>query len=166
MLKKKSSIQHVSQLSIALNRKASHVYFIEQKYEVGIVLNGWEVKSLRAGKVQIANSYVLIKKGEAWLLGSVITPLISISTHVKIDPNRTRKLLLHRKELNTLLGFTDRRGYTLIPLMMYWWKNHVKIEIGLSKGKKKYDKRAEEKTRQWKIEKQRILKHYSKCHRV
>ena len=144
--------------TIALNRKAKYEYTIEQKFEVGIVLTGWEVKSLRAGKVQIADSYVLLKKGEAWLLGSTITPLLSASTHVRADPSRTRKLLLHAKELKMLIGFVERKGYTLIPLSIYWKHNKVKLGIGLAKGKKSFDKRAVVKDRDWKLEKQRIFK--------
>ena len=144
--------------TIALNRKARHEYTIEKKYETGMVLTGWEVKSLRAGKVQIADSYVIIKKGEAWLLGSIITPLNTASTHVIADPSRTRKLLLHQSELNTLIGLIERSGYTLIPTCMYWHKNKVKLEIGLAKGKKSYDKRDDEKARDWQKEKARIMK--------
>lgn len=142
--------------TIALNRKARHEYTIEKKYETGMVLTGWEVKSLRAGKVQIADSYVIIKKGEAWLLGSIITPLNTASTHVIADPSRTRKLLLHQSELNTLIGLIERSGYTLIPTSMYWHKNRVKLEIGLAKGKKSYDKRNAEKERDWLREKARM----------
>ena len=141
---------------IALNRKASYEYTIEKKYETGMVLTGWEVKSLRAGKVQIADSYVIIKKGEAWLLGSIITPLNTASTHVTTDPSRTRKLLLRRSELNTLIGLIERSGYTLVPTSMYWHKNRVKLEIGLAKGKKSYDKRNAEKERDWLREKARM----------
>ena len=144
--------------TIALNRKARHEYTIEKKYETGMVLTGWEVKSLRAGKVQIADSYVIIKKGEAWLLGSIITPLNTASTHVIAEPSRTRKLLLHQSELNTLIGLIERSGYTLIPTCMYWHKNKVKLEIGLAKGKKSYDKRDDEKARDWQKEKARIMK--------
>jgi len=144
--------------SIAANRKAFHEYTIEQRYEAGVVLEGWEVKSLREGKVQIAESYVLLKKGESWLIGSHISPLLSASTHVKADPTRTRKLLLHRKELNTLIGLIERKGYTLIPLAMYWSRGKVKFEIGLAKGKKQHDKRATEKDRDWAREKQRLFK--------
>lgn len=144
--------------TIAVNRKAHHEYTLEQRYETGIVLQGWEVKSIRAGKVQIADSYVLIKKTEAWLIGSLITPLLSASTHVVAEPTRTRKLLMHRKELNTLIGHVERRGYTLIPLSMYWLKGRVKLQIGLAKGKKKYDKRETERNRDWERTKQRLFK--------
>lgn len=164
----KATLKSASQKSssptktIALNRKALHDYTLEQRFEAGVVLAGWEVKSIRAAKIQIADSYVLIKRGEAWLIGSNITPLLSASTHVKAEPDRTRKILLHRKELNTLLGLTERRGYTLIPLSIYWKQGRVKLEIGLAKGKKNYDKRETEKDREWQREKQRLFKHKSK----
>ncbi len=148
----------IANKTIAVNRKASHEYTLEERYEAGIVLEGWEIKSLRAGKIQIAESYVLLKKGEAWLIGSHISPLLSTSTHVKADPTRTRKLLLHRKELIRLIGLIERRGYTLIPLSLYWNKGKVKLEIGLAKGKKQHDKRASEKERDWQREKQRLFK--------
>lgn len=144
---------------IALNRKATHEYTIEQHYEAGIVLEGWEVKSLRSSKVQIAESYVLLKKGEAWLIGCHISPLLSASTHVHPDPTRTRKLLLHRKELKSLIGLIERKGYTLIPLSIYWKQGRVKLNIGLAKGKKSHDKRHAEKERDWAREKQRLFSH-------
>jgi len=143
---------------IAVNRQARHDYFIEETYEAGLVLQGWEVKSLRAGRVSLKESYVLIKDGEAWLFGAHITPLPSASTHVEADPTRTRKLLLHKRELDKLIGLVERRGYTLVPLKLYWKNNRVKLEIGLAKGKKLYDKRAVEKERDWQREKQRLLK--------
>lgn len=143
---------------IAVNRKAHHDYTLEQRFEAGVALQGWEVKSIREGKVQIADSYVVIKRGEAWLIGSNIVPLLSASTHVKPEPDRTRKLLLHRKEINTLLGLTERRGYTLIPLSIYWKQGKVKLEIGLAKGKKLYDKRDAAKDRDWQREKSRLFK--------
>ncbi len=143
---------------IAVNRQARHDYFIEATFEAGLVLEGWEVKSLRAGRVNLKEGYVLLKDGEAWLFGAHISPLASASTHVNPDPSRTRKLLLHKQELNRLIGQVERRGYTLIPLKLYWKKNRVKLEIGLAKGKKLYDKRATEKERDWQREKQRILK--------
>jgi len=143
---------------IAVNRKAHHEYTLEARYEAGVVLTGWEVKSLRAGKIQLTESYVLLKKGEAWLIGSHIAPLLSASTHIHAEPTRTRKLLLHRKELNTLIGLIERRGYTLIPLSIYWSKGRVKLEIGLAKGKKQHDKRATEKERDWEREKQKLFK--------
>lgn len=144
--------------TIALNRKASHEYTIEARLEAGIVLEGWEVKSLRAGRVQLSEGYVILKKSEAWLIGCTITPLPSASTHTTTDPTRTRKLLLHRKELNTLIGATERKGYTIIPMCLYWKKNNVKCEVALAKGKKRYDKRASEKDRDWQRQKQKLLK--------
>lgn len=144
--------------TIALNKKARHDYFVEEQFEGGLVLEGWEVKSLREGRVQLTESYVLIKDGEAWLFGAHISPLLSASTHVNPDAIRTRKLLLHRKELSKLIGHVERKGYTLVPLAMYWKKGRAKLEIGLAKGKKLHDKRATEKERDWQREKQRILK--------
>lgn len=144
--------------TIALNRKARHEYTMEQFFEAGIVLHGWEVKSLRAGRVQLDQSYVLLKNGEAFLLGGSITPLITASTHVHPDPQRTRKLLLHASELSKLIGSVERKGYTLIPLKLYWKGNHVKLEIALAKGKKTHDKRAAEKDRDWQRDKQRLAK--------
>ncbi len=152
--KKKNSESNV----IAVNRQARHEFFIEETYEAGLVLEGWEVKSLRAGRVNLKESYVLIKDGEAWLFGAHISPLASASTHIQPDPTRTRKLLLNKQELNKLIGLVERRGYTLVPLKMYWKKNLVKLEIGLAKGKKLYDKRAVAKERDWQREKQRLVK--------
>jgi len=144
--------------TIAVNRKAHHDYAIEDHFEAGLVLEGWEVKSLRAGRVQLDQSYVLLKKGEAWLLGSLITPLLTASTHIVPDAQRTRKLLLHQSELNKLIGSVERKGYTLIPLKLYWKHNRVKLDIALAKGKKQHDKRAAEKERDWQRDKQRIIK--------
>ncbi|SMF95747.1 SsrA-binding protein [Methylomagnum ishizawai] len=144
--------------TIAHNRQATHDYFIEERYEAGLVLQGWEVKSLRAGRAQLKESYVVLKSGEAWLLGSHLSPLSSASTHVDPDPTRTRKLLLHRAELSKLIGHVERKGYTLVPLVMYWKKGRAKLEIGLAKGKKLHDKRATEKERDWQREKQRVMK--------
>ncbi len=152
--KKKNSESNV----IAVNRQARHDFFIEETYEAGLVLEGWEVKSLRAGRVNLKESYVLIKDGEAWLFGAHISPLASASTHIQPDPTRTRKLLLNKQELNKLIGSVERRGYTLVPLKLYWKKNLVKLEIGLGKGKKLYDKRAVAKERDWQREKQRLVK--------
>ncbi len=145
--------------TIALNRQATHDYFIEERYEAGLVLQGWEIKSLRAGRAQLKESYVVLKGGEAWLLGSHLSPLTTASTHVIPDPVRTRKLLLHRGELSRLIGHVERKGYTLVPLALYWKKGRAKIEIGLAKGKKMHDKRATEKDRDWEREKQRVMKH-------
>lgn len=144
--------------TIALNRKALHEYTIEERFEAGIVLEGWEVKSLRAGKAQLDQSYVIIKNREAWLLGSQITPLSTVSTHFEPDPQRTRKLLLNLSELNKLIGHVERKGYTLVPLSMYWKGKHVKLQIALAKGKKLHDKRASEKDRDWQRSKQRLMK--------
>lgn len=145
--------------TIAQNRQATHEYFIEERYEAGLVLQGWEVKSLRAGRAQLKESYVVLKGGEAWLLGSHISALTSASTHVDPDPTRTRKLLLHGNELSKLIGHVERKGYTLVPLNLYWKKGRAKLEIGLARGKKLHDKRATEKDRDWAREKQRIMKH-------
>lgn len=143
---------------IAANKKAFHDYFIEEKIEAGISLEGWEVKSIRAGKAQMKEAYVTFKNGEAFLFGAHIAPLMSASTHVHPDPIRTRKLLLHKHEIDRLMGSMDRKGYTIVPLAMYWKKGMVKVEIGLAKGKKDHDKRATIKEREWNIEKQRVLK--------
>lgn len=145
-------------LTIALNRQAKHDYFIEERYEAGLVLQGWEVKSLRGGRAQLKESYVVLKGGEAWLLGSHIAPLTTASTHVVPDPVRTRKLLLKRNELSKLIGHVERKGYTLVPLALYWKKGRAKLEIGLARGKKLHDKRATEKDRDWEREKQRVMK--------
>jgi len=153
--KKKKSTHGES--SIAQNRQATHDYFIEERFEAGIVLLGWEVKSLRAGKLQLKESYVILKNGEAWLLGAHISALLSASTHVVANNTRTRKLLLHRHELSKLIGSVERKGYTLIPLAMYWNKGRAKLEIGLAKGKQLHDKRATEKDRDWQREKQRVM---------
>jgi SsrA-binding protein len=144
--------------TIAFNRKAQHEYFIEDRFEAGIVLEGWEVKSLRAGRVQLDQGYVLLKHGEAYLFGALITPLQTASTHITPDPQRNRKLLLHHRELNKLIGNVERRGYTVVPLSLYWHNNRVKLEIGLAKGKKMHDKRASEKERDWQRQKQRLFK--------
>lgn len=145
--------------TIVSNKKARHDYFIEENYEAGVVLEGWEVKSLREGKVQLVDSYVLLKNGEAFLLGSLITPLLSASTHITPDPGRTRKLLLHKDQISKLVGLVDRKGYAVIALSLYWKRGRVKADIGIAKGKKDYDKRAVQKDRDWKRDKQRILKH-------
>ncbi|KAA6185330.1 SsrA-binding protein SmpB [Thiohalocapsa marina] len=144
--------------TIALNKKAGHEYHIEQRLECGLVLEGWEVKSLRAGRVQLKESYVKLLHGEAWLIGAHISPLPSASTHVSPDPTRTRKLLLSRAELSRLIGQTERAGYTLVPTAMYWKRGRAKLEIGLAKGKKLHDKRASEKDREWKRDKERLFK--------
>lgn len=144
--------------TIALNKKARHDFFIEDRFEAGMVLEGWEVKSLRAGKIQMVDAHVFIKNGEAFVSNLLITPLITASTHVHPEPTRVRKLLLHREELNKLIGAVERKGYTLVPTALYWKHGRVKMEIGLAKGKQKHDKRAAEKDRDWQREKARILK--------
>lgn len=154
---KKNKTKHGGS-TIALNKKAGHDYHIEQRFESGIVLEGWEVKSLRAGRVQLKESYVRILHAEAFLLGAHISALPTASTHVNTDPVRTRKLLLKRAELNRLIGLTERAGYTLVPTAMYWKRGRAKLEIGLAKGKKLHDKRATEKDRDWQREKERLFK--------
>lgn len=144
--------------TIVLNKKARHDYFIEDRFEAGVVLEGWEVKSLRAGQVQIRDNYILLKNGEAFMLGALITPLPSASSHVNADPQRTRKLLLHKKQLNRLTGAVERKGYTLVPTAMYWKNGLVKVEIGLARGKQAHDKRDTLKERDWQRQKQRLLK--------
>lgn len=144
--------------TIALNKKARHDFFIEDQYECGIVLEGWEVKSLRDNRVQLKESYVTIKDGEAYLFGAHITPLPTASTHINPDPIRTRKLLLHRNELDKLIGLVERKGFTLVPLALYWKRGKAKLEIGLAKGKKQHDKRATDKDRDWQRQKARIMK--------
>jgi SsrA-binding protein len=147
-----------SSATIALNRRARHDYFIEDRFEAGLALQGWEVKSIRDGRLQLNESYILINNGEAWLFGAHITPLTSASTHVKADPARTRKLLLHRRELDRLIGAVERKGYTLVPLAMYWKNGLAKLEIALARGKQSQDKRASEKARDWEREKGRLLR--------
>lgn len=147
-----------SDSTIALNRKAGFDYFIENQYEAGLVLEGWEIKSLRAGKVNLSDAHVIIKYSEAFLLGAQIQPLLTASTHSIPDPTRTRKLLLNRKELNYLIGGVERQGYTIVPLSLYWKKNKVKIKIALAKGKKEHDKRDTVKERDWQRDRSRIMK--------
>jgi SsrA-binding protein len=154
----KNNKKKVGENTIAVNRKARHEFFIEDKFEAGLVLEGWEVKSLRDGKVQLNESYVHVRNGEAWLANALITALKTASTHIKPEPQRDRKLLLHRAELHKLIGAVERKGYTLIPLNMYWKKGMAKIEIALAKGKQLHDKRATEKDRDWNRDKARILK--------
>ncbi len=146
-----------SSSTIALNKKARHDYFIEDRLEAGLALQGWEVKSLREGRVQLTESYIVIKSNEAWLFGFHISPLLSASTHVVPDPTRTRKLLLHRRELDRLVGAVERKGYTLVPTALYWKRGKAKLEIALARGKQAHDKRATEKDRDWQREKQRTL---------
>lgn len=148
--------------NIALNRRARYDYFIEEKYEAGLQLVGWEVKSARAGKVQLAEGFVLMRADEAFLHGAHFTPLNSASTHVIADPTRPRKLLMKRRELDHLVGAVERKGYTLIPLSMYWKDGRAKLEVGLAKGKAEHDKRATEKDKDWKREKSRVLKAHNR----
>ena len=143
---------------IASNRRARHDYFIEETYEAGLSLHGWEVKSLRAGRAQIAESYVIVKNEEAFLFGAHITPLNSASTHVHPEPARTRKLLLHASELSKLIGKVERAGYTLVPLDLHWTRGRAKLQVGLAKGKKKHDKREDLKQRDWQRQKERLLR--------
>jgi len=143
---------------IAENRKARHEYFIEDRYEAGLELAGWEVKSLRAGRAQLAEAYVFVRNGEVFLTGAHISPLNSASTHVAADPTRTRKLLLNRSEIDRLVGAVERAGYTLVPLDLHYTRGRVKLEIGLAKGKKQHDKRESEKDKDWQREKQRLMR--------
>ncbi len=143
---------------IAENRKARFDYFIEQRFEAGLALQGWEVKSMRAGRTQLKEAYVYLRGAEAFLIGAHFSPLPTTSSHVPADPVRTRKLLLHRSELNGLIGAVERRGYTLVPLELYWKHGRAKLLIGLAKGKKQHDKRATEKDRDWQRDKARLLR--------
>ncbi len=144
--------------TIALNKRARHEYHIDERYEAGLSLQGWEVKSLRAGRINFGDCYATVKNGELYLFGASIPPLISASTHVVADDRRTRKLLLHRAEIDKLIGAVERKGYTIVPTAMYWKHNRVKIEIGLAKGKQDHDKRAAEKERDWSREKQQTMR--------
>ena len=155
---RKSNPSQASSNTIVVNRRARHDYFIEDRLEAGLVLEGWEIKSLRAGRVQLAESYVHVRNGEAWLVGAHFSPLTTTSSHVRADPTRTRKLLLHRHELDRLVGAVERKGFTLVPLDLHWSKGRAKLDIGLAKGKKQHDKRATEKQRDWQRDKARILK--------
>ncbi len=144
--------------TIANNRKAYHDYAIEDTFEVGIVLEGWEVKSIRDGRIQLKDSHIVVRRGEVWLLNANITPLTTVSTHITPDPTRTRKCLLHQHQIMHLMGKVEQKGYTIIPLSMYWKNNRVKVEIALAKGKKMFDKRASIKERDWQREKDRLVK--------
>jgi SsrA-binding protein len=144
--------------TIALNKRARHEYHIDRRFEAGIALQGWELKSLRAGRINFGDAYAIVKRGEIYLLGASIPPLISASTHVVADDRRTRKLLLHRREIDELIGAIERKGYTLVPTALYWKGNRVKLELGLARGKKAHDKRAAEKERDWNREKQRVMR--------
>ncbi|NBW01513.1 MAG: SsrA-binding protein SmpB [Betaproteobacteria bacterium] len=145
-------------MSIIQNKKAFHDYFIEERYEAGLVLEGWEVKAIRAGRANLKESYVIIRQEELYLLGCHISPLPTASSHVQPDPVRTRKLLLKAEEIRKLIGKVERAGYALIPIDLHYQRGRIKIEIGLAKGKKQHDKRASEKDREWQREKQRLVR--------
>ena len=144
--------------TIALNKRARHEYHIDEHYEAGISLQGWEVKSLRAGRINLGDAYAVVRSGEIFLFGASIVPLISASTHVVADDRRTRKLLLNRAEIDKLVGAIERKGYTLVPLSLYWKQNRVKVDLGLARGKQEHDKRDTEKERDWNREKQRVMR--------
>ena len=144
--------------TIVLNKKVRRDYFVDERFEAGISLQGWEVKSLRAGKVEIIDSYILLKDGEAYLFGALITPLSSSSTYIS-EKQRNRKLLLHRVELNKIIGAVERKGFALVPTALYWKNGHVKLEIGVARGKKMHDKRETEKKRDWQRQKARLVRH-------
>jgi len=145
-------------MSIVLNRKATHDYFIEERFEAGLVLEGWEVKAIRAARAQITEAYVIIQDNALWLFGSHISPLPTASSHVKADPTRTRKLLMHAQEISRLIGKVEQRGYTLIPLDLHYKAGRIKLAIGLAKGKQQHDKRESERERDWQREKQRLMR--------
>lgn len=145
-------------MSIVENRKALHDYFIEERYEAGLALAGWEVKAIRAGRAQLKEAYVVLRGGEVYLIGAHITPLNAASTHVNADPTRSRKLLLHAEEIRHLIGKVERAGYTLVPLDLHYMKGRVKLGVGLARGKKQYDKREAEKKKEWQRERQRLVK--------
>lgn len=145
-------------MPITENRKAFHDYFVEERFEAGMVLEGWEVKAIRAGRVQVNDAYVIVKDGALWLIGAHISPLLTASTHVHPDPLRTRKLLLRAEEVRRLIGKVEQRGYSLIPLDLHFSKGRVKAQIALAKGKLKHDKRASEREKEWQREKQRLLR--------
>lgn len=144
--------------TVTVNRKAGHDYSLEDRFEAGLVLEGWEVKSMRAARVQLKESYIHLKNGEAWLVGAHISALTSASTHIKPNPTRARKLLLHSLEISRLVGAVERRGYSIVPLRLYWYRGRAKLEIALAKGKKQHDKRESEKERDWNRQKQRVLR--------
>jgi SsrA-binding protein len=145
-------------MSIVDNRKASHDYFIEERYEAGIALEGWEVKAIRAGRAQIAEAYVIVKGAELYLIGAHVSPLPTVSTHFVPDPTRTRKLLMHAEEIRRLIGKVEQRGYSLIPLNLHYAKGRIKLEVALAKGKLQHDKRADKRDQEWNREKQRLLR--------
>jgi SsrA-binding protein len=155
---KQKSKDKTGSSTIALNKRARHEYHIDEHYEAGIALEGWEVKSLRAGRINLSEAYAIVKGGEIFLFGASIVPLISASTHVVADDRRTRKLLLHREEIDKLIGAIERKGYTLIPLALYWKSNRAKVDLGVARGKQEHDKRDVEKARDWNREKQRVMR--------
>jgi SsrA-binding protein len=148
--------------TIAQNKRARHEYHIDERYEAGVALQGWEVKSLRAGRTNLTDAYAIVRNGEIFLFGASIVPMISASTHVVADDRRTRKLLLHREEIDKLVGAVERKGYTLVPLAMYWKGNKVKIELGLARGKQDHDKRNALKDKDWQRDKQRAMRAHNK----
>ncbi len=149
-------------MSIVRNKKATHEYFLEEKFEAGLVLEGWEVKAIRAGRAQIGEAYIIIRNGELYLIGAHMTPLPEASTHIRPDATRTRKLLLQGKEISKLIGKVERAGYSLVPLDLHFQRGRIKMEMGLAKGKKQFDKRADAKDRDWKREQERLLKDRSR----
>ncbi|MCD9026871.1 SsrA-binding protein SmpB [Luteimonas sp. BDR2-5] len=162
MSKKSAKDKGNSTGTIALNKRARHEYHLEDRYEAGLALQGWELKAIRAGRANIGESYAIIRNGELFLFGAQITPLIQASTHVVADAHRTRKLLLHRREIDTLVGRVQRDGYTVVPTALYWKGNKIKAEIALAKGKQKHDKRDAERDRDWARDKQRVMRRHNK----
>jgi SsrA-binding protein len=158
MAGKAQAADHHANRIIAENRKARHDYFIEEQFEAGLALEGWEVKSLRDRRANLKEGYAVIRNREAWLVGANFSPLPSTSTHVQADPTRSRKLLLNRRELDRLIGAVEREGYTLVPLSLYWSKGRAKLALGLARGKKQHDKRADSKERDWQRQRQRLLR--------
>ncbi|RBO12237.1 MULTISPECIES: SsrA-binding protein SmpB [Pantoea] len=158
----KKKVHKPGSATIALNKRARHEYFVEEEFEAGLSLQGWEVKALRAGKANISESYIMLRDGEAFLFGATFQPLIGASTHVVCDPTRTRKLLLKERELASLFGSVNRDGYTIIPLSLYWKNAWAKLKIGVARGKKEHDKRSDIKDREWKMDKARIMKSASR----
>lgn len=152
----------VTRKTVALNKRARHEYHLEERFEAGLALQGWELKSIRAGRANITESYAVVRNGELFLFGAQFTPLIQASSHVVADDRRTRKLLLHRREIDRLLGHVEREGYTLIPTALYWKGNKVKAELALAKGKQSHDKREASKQRDWDREKQRLLRRHNR----
>ncbi len=162
MASKKAKDSASGQGTIAQNKRARHDYTIEERFETGLALQGWEVKALRAGRISLSESYAIVRRGEIFLFGAQITPLISTSTHVLADDRRTRKLLLHRREIDRLVGKVERDGYTLIPLSLYWKKGKVKLDLALAKGKQAHDKRQAAKERDWQREKSRVMRAHNR----